>query len=171
MELWRVFRTLEEHVANPVLDRLLRSRVHWPLSEWYCLLSYEGTVSGERYTTPVAYSRSDDIVHVVAVRERSAWWKNFRDLHECTLYLNGEPRDAVGEVVTNAVKHQTHVARFLHPVPALAGEGGERGEGGLDDSDFTSYVLVEFMLDPSETDTTSEGGEATTIPVESGHPE
>ena len=167
MELWRVFRTFEEHVANPVLRRLLRSRAHWPLSHWFCLLSYEGRESGEQYTTPVGYSRTDDIVHVVTVRDRSGWWKNFRDPHECTLYLHGEPRNAVGEVVTNAVKHQTHVAKFLHPVPALAGSGGE---GSIDDADFTSYVLVEFMLDPDEPPGESETT-ATQIPVESGDSE
>lgn len=168
MELWRVFRTLEEHVANPVLCRILRSRAHWPLSELYCLLSYEGRVSGERYTTPVGYSRSDDIVRAVAVRERSDWWKNFRDPYECTLYLDGAPHHAVGEVVSNAVKHQTHVAKFLHPVPALAGPGGE---GSLDDADFTNYVLVEFMLDPTDDAIAKAGVDVTTIPVESEHPE
>ena len=168
MELWRVFRTLEEHVANPVLRRVLRSRAHWPLSELYCLLSYEGRVSGERYTTPIGYSRSDDIVRAVTVRERSDWWKNFRDPYECTLYIEGEPRRAVGEVVSNAVKHQTHVARFLHPVPALAGEGGS---GGIDDADFTNYVLVEFMLDPADDALASAGADVTTIPVESEHPD
>lgn len=168
MELWRVFRTLEEHVANPVLRRLLRSRAHWPMSELYCLLSYEDPMDGARYTTPVGYSRSDDIVRVVAIRERSDWWKHFRDPYECTLYLDGEPHHAVGEVVTNAVKHQTHVARFLHPVPALAGPGGE---GGLDDADFTNYVLVEFMLDPSDTDTARAGADVTSIPVEGEHPD
>lgn len=168
MELWRVFRTLGEHVANPVLRRLLRSRAHWPLSELYCLLSYEGRENGERNTTPVGYSRSDDIVRVVTVHERSDWWKNFRDPYEATLYLDGKPRRAVGEVVTNAVKHQTHVARFLHPAPALAGPGGE---GSLDDADFTNYVLVEFMLDPPDAATAEAGADVTAIPVESEHPD
>lgn len=169
MKLWRVFRTLEENVANPVLRRLLHSRIHWPLSQWYCLLSYEGVVSGERHTTPVGYSRSDDILHVVTIRERSSWWKNFRDPHECTLYLDGEPHKAVGEMVTNTTKHEAHVADFLHPAPALAGPGGE---GSIDDEDFTNFVLVEFMLDSTtETDSTSDEDEATSIPVEAGHSE
>lgn len=145
MELWRVLRALEEYVANPVLRRTLASPLHWPFSRWFCLLSYEGVVSGDRFTTPVGYSRTGDVVHVVTIRERSNWWKNFDDPHEATLYLHGEPRRAEGEIVTNAVKHENHVLDFLRPAPALAGPGGE---GSLDDIDFTNYVLVEFLLDP-----------------------
>lgn len=162
MELWRVVRTLEETVANPILRRLLRSRAHWPISRFVCLLAYEGRSSGARFTTPVGYSRSGDIVHVVTIREHANWWKNFTEPYDCTLYLEGEPVAATGEVVTNTMKHESHVLDFLRPVPALAGPDGA---GGVDDIDFTSYVLVEFDLSPGTSTATSR---STEIPVESG---
>jgi hypothetical protein len=172
MELWRVLRALEASVANPVLRVVLRSRLHWPLSRWVCLLSYDGQVTGERYTTPVGYSQSGDILHVVTVRERSEWWKNFREPHACTLVLRGEPRRASGEVVTNAVKHRSHVVDFLHPAPVLAGSGVD---GTAEDVDFTSYVLVEFSLE-ADTPTARESAtiEATDEgpePATTGHAE
>lgn len=150
MQLWRVLRTVEVTVVDPVLRWLLRSPLHWPLSRWFCLLSYDGGADGERVTRPVGYDRAGDILHVVTVRERADWWRHFREPSECTLYLGGDPHRAEGEVVTNAVKHRNHVADFLHPAPALAGPGGE---GGIEDFDLTNYVLVEFSLDgdaPSE---------------------
>jgi len=159
MELWRVVRSFEETVANPVLRRVLASRAHWPFSRWFCLLSYEGNATGDRHTTPVGYSRTGDIVHVVTIRERANWWKNFQEPYDCTLYLDGEPIRATGEIVSNAVKHESHVVNFLHPVPALSGPGGE---AGVEDIDFTNYVLVEFSLDTEVSDT----GDVTEIPVE-----
>lgn len=162
MELWRAVRTFEERVADPILRRLLRSRAHWPFSRWFCLLSFEGaaTDGGEdRVDMPVGYSRTGDIVHVVTIRDRTDWWRSFREPGECTIYLGGEAFEATGEVVTNAMKHESHVANFLHPVPALAGPGGE---GGLDDIDFTSYVLVEFDLQDGD----AAPADPTGIPVE-----
>lgn len=159
MDLWGAVWSLEERVVDPVLCRVLRSPVHWPASRWYCLVRFEDD-EGRVTETAVPYSRANDIVHVVAVREYTTWWRHFRDPAACTLHVAGETRSAVGEVVTNAVKHEAHVTRFLHPTPALSGPGGE---GALDTGDLTNYVLVEFSLDDS---VPADAGDHTRIPVE-----
>jgi hypothetical protein len=44
---------------NPIVKGLLASPIHWPLSRWFLLLSWTGSKTGERHSTPVSYVRDD----------------------------------------------------------------------------------------------------------------
>jgi hypothetical protein len=94
-------RWLEEHVINPVLRWLLRSPLHGLVSNWFLLVSYEGHTSGRRIRTPVAYERDGRDVVVVTFRETVVWWRNFRDGHPATLWLDGRPVETRGRAVTD----------------------------------------------------------------------
>jgi F420H(2)-dependent quinone reductase len=60
---------------NPFVRLLLRSPLHFVLSDTLLLLTYTGRTSGRRYTIPMAYSRVGDVVTVFTLH---AWWKNLR---------------------------------------------------------------------------------------------
>jgi hypothetical protein len=94
-------RAIEERVANSLFRSLLRSRLHWLVSNWLVLLSYEGRRSGRRYTFPVAYKRIGDGIVVVTPMSDSNWWKNFQESQECVVWLRGTEYSANGGVVTD----------------------------------------------------------------------
>jgi hypothetical protein len=94
-------REIEERVANSLFRSLLRSRLHWLVSNWLVLLSYEGRRSGRRYTFPVAYKRLDNRIVVVTPMRDSNWWKNFQESQECTVWVRGTEYSSNGEIVTD----------------------------------------------------------------------
>ncbi|HEX6544648.1 MAG TPA: nitroreductase/quinone reductase family protein [Ktedonobacterales bacterium] len=59
--------------TNVVVRLLLRSPLHFLLSDDLMLLTYMGRTSGKRYTIPVAYIREGNVVTVFTYH---AWWKN-----------------------------------------------------------------------------------------------
>src|SRR5690349_18067635 len=61
--------------ANPFVRLLLRSPLHFVLSDTLLLLTYTGRTSGRRYTIPMAYSRVGDVVTVFTLH---TWWRNLR---------------------------------------------------------------------------------------------
>ena len=100
--LLQVARTLETRVANPIVQWLLRSPVHWLASFAVVLVTYRGRRSGRKYTIPVAYARTGGTLVVVTPKAETVWWTNFRESAACTLWLHGERRSAEGVVVTDA---------------------------------------------------------------------
>jgi hypothetical protein len=62
-------------VANMLVRFLLRSPLHFLLSDNLLLLTYHGRTSGRQYTIPVSYSRAGDVVTVFTYRK---WWTNLR---------------------------------------------------------------------------------------------
>jgi F420H(2)-dependent quinone reductase len=61
---------------NVIVWFLLRSPLHFVLSNTLMLLTYKGRTSGKRYTNPVAYTCEGDVVTVFTHR---SWWKNVRE--------------------------------------------------------------------------------------------
>src|SRR5947207_209305 len=62
-------------VTNVIVRFLLRSPLHFLLSNTMMLLTYTGRKSGKRYTNPLPYMREGDVVTVFTQR---TWWKNVR---------------------------------------------------------------------------------------------
>lgn len=93
-------RVIETHIANPLFRSLLRSRFHWLVSDRLALLSYAGHRTGREYTFPVAYEPLDGKIVVVTPVRESNWWRNFRTLQRCTVWLRGTARSAIGTLVT-----------------------------------------------------------------------
>lgn len=145
----RALMRVETRVVNPPVERLLRSRLHWLVSERLLLLSYEGRVSGTRITTPVLYERDGDDVVVTTHREAVNWWKNFRGSYPATLWLRGEPVEVTGAAVLNA----SEIADWLAYLGArswlwrrLLGRFGVSARDSLDDLESTAenVVVVRF---------------------------
>jgi hypothetical protein len=49
---------------NPFMRWLLTSRLHWPLSRWFLLISWTGTQTGKVRSTPVSYVRDEARIFV-----------------------------------------------------------------------------------------------------------
>jgi len=98
----RAFQAIESRVANPVLRVVLRTPLHRLVGGSLMLLTYEGRRSGRDYSTPVAYVRDEGAVVVTTFLEEATWWRNFRDGHPATLWLQGQPVAATGRATTDA---------------------------------------------------------------------
>lgn len=122
------------------LRTLLRSRLHWPLSRWLVLVSYEGRRTGRRYAFPAVYDQQGDSVVVVTPIRESNWWKNFVEPYRCTVWLRGSERSVVGELVTDDDRRgplegylETHgfVGRLLG-IPDAADRSADRNARSTD---------------------------------------
>ncbi|MFB6108511.1 MAG: nitroreductase/quinone reductase family protein [Haloplanus sp.] len=145
-----VQRTLERRVANPLARSVLRSRVHWVVSDWFVLVSYVGRRSGRRYTFPVAYHRLDGAIVVATPKRESNWWRNFREPRSCRVWLRGDARAATGEVVTGDergallaayVERHPRLGRLLGVDAALVARPDRLAESSRD------VAVVRFVLD------------------------
>lgn len=120
-------RVVEERVANSFFRLLLRSRFHWPVSNWFSLLTYAGRRTGRQFTFPVAYKRIDESIIVVTPMKDSNWWKNFQESKQCTVCFRGTERSAMGELVAEE-ERGTLIVRYFDTFGILGrilGFGGD----------------------------------------------
>lgn len=83
---------------NGLIARILRSRLHWPLSIGLAVVSWSGRQSGRAFSIPVGYqSRDETIIVIVSKPASKNWWKNFRSPWPADLVLTGQTRTAMGE--------------------------------------------------------------------------
>jgi hypothetical protein len=83
-------------VANGLVRLLLRSPLHFLLSDDLLLLSYHGRLSGRQYTIPVSYSRAGDVVTVFTYR---TWWRNLRDGAPVVVVLKRQRLQGLAEAI------------------------------------------------------------------------
>ncbi len=83
-------------VVNPVMRRLLTSRLRGALGGQLLLLRYEGRRSGRRIELPVGRREHDGRV---AVYTDSRWRHNFRGGHPAELLDGGVRRPVVGRLI------------------------------------------------------------------------
>ena len=84
-------------VANPVLVRLLRSRLHPLVSGSLALLTVTGRRTGTEYAFPVGYERRGD--EVLVTTHHTNWWRNVRDGATVEVVLRGERRRGYARLV------------------------------------------------------------------------
>jgi len=141
------FRWAESRIANPVLRRVLRSPLHWLVSRWLLLLSYEGRRSGRRFTTPVLYVRDGDAYVVTTVRDSAVWWRNFTNGHPATLWVGGEPVPVEGRAETDPSAVADWIAslrdRGHERLPAMLGAPADAASESLESAART-LVYVRF---------------------------
>lgn len=94
--------------VNPFVRLLLRSPLHFVLSDTLMLLTYTGRKSGKRYTIPVAYDSEGDIVRVFTYH---AWWKNLRGGAPVQLEIKRVRRNGMAEAISGDAPATT--AQFL----------------------------------------------------------
>ncbi|MDQ2941645.1 MAG: nitroreductase/quinone reductase family protein [Chloroflexota bacterium] len=95
---------------NPIMKRLLRSKLHWPWSRWFAVVEWTGRRSGRRYSTPVAYLLRGEEVWVTT---GDAWWRNLRSNPLMHVWLAG--KQVVGDAapVTDSLESaQLHATLF-----------------------------------------------------------
>lgn len=96
-------------VVNPVLCVILRSPLHWLVSDRLMVLSVTGRRTGTEYTFPVHYERDGGRLYVGS--GETNWWKNLRDGgQEVTVNLLGRRRSGHAEVLED----DREVASFVH---------------------------------------------------------
>jgi deazaflavin-dependent oxidoreductase (nitroreductase family) len=78
-------------LINPTMRLLLRSPLHGIVSGSLMLITFTGRRSGRRYTTPVRYLQSGDVVRCFTASE-SKWWRNLKGGAEVALRIRGRDR-------------------------------------------------------------------------------
>jgi hypothetical protein len=104
--------------TNVVVRFLLRSPLHFLLSNTLMLLTYIGRNSGKRYTNPVAYTREGDVVTVFTYR---SWWKNVRGGAAVLVEIKRHRMGGTAEAISDEkAAIATGLLAFLRKNPALA---------------------------------------------------
>jgi hypothetical protein len=81
---------LTNHVANPLLRAVLRSRLGSGVGGRLAILSYRGRRTGTRHELVVQYVRDGRTVWIVSGQPgRKSWWRNFRSPGEVNVWLAG----------------------------------------------------------------------------------
>ena len=104
--------------TNVIVRCLLRSPLHFLLSDTLMLLTYHGRISGKRYTNPVAYTREGDVVTVFTYR---SWWKNVRGSAPVLVEIKRHQMVGTAEAIREEkAAIATSLLAFLRRHPALA---------------------------------------------------
>ncbi len=78
------------HLANPVLRRLLRSRAGHRLGRRLALVRYRGHRTGRAYELPVRFVPDGDRIWILpGSPEHKTWWRNLRGGADVDLVLAG----------------------------------------------------------------------------------
>ncbi|WP_435335737.1 hypothetical protein [Haloarchaeobius sp. TZWWS8] len=147
-------------LLNPVVSALLRSPLHPLISHTFCLLSFEGRVSGRTYSVPVTYwpsgrrlgnprlyAQSTAQGRELCVVTCSNWWKNFRGGASAAVRLRGDWVEAVATVETDSSTVATFVHERLVEDPSNARLLGIQFEGyGIPTVDELQPVLLDMVL-------------------------
>lgn len=96
---------LWDHVVNPAMTALLRSRMSGLVDAHLGLLRFRGRRSGRDYQVPVGIHRIDGRLRVLS---NAAWRVNFRDGHPVQVRFDGRWREGTGILVEDGDR----VARF-----------------------------------------------------------
>ena len=139
--------------ANPFVRLLLRSPLHFVLSDTLLLLTYTGRTSGRRYTIPMAYSRVGDVVTVFTLH---IWWKNLRGGAPVVVEIKrrrcdgraeaiSDDQPVIAEALRAHLREHPSMARIYH-VP-LDADGQPDADAVRQVARFV--VLVRIRLAPS----------------------
>ena len=105
--------------TNVIVRFLLRSPLHFLLSDTLLLLTYLGRTTGKRYTNPVAYTRERDVVTVFTYR---SWWKNVCGGAPVLVEIKRYQMVGTAEAISDEkAAIATSLLAFLRRHPRLAG--------------------------------------------------
>jgi deazaflavin-dependent oxidoreductase (nitroreductase family) len=108
--------------VNPVVRRLLRSRLHRVLSGSVLLLSYTGRRTGVRRELPVVFARIDDGYVVVAGQPGTkTWWRTFSGgARPVTVTVGGSRRRCRAQLLEPGTdEHRRAVAAYRRRYPRV----------------------------------------------------
>jgi len=83
---------------NAIVERILRSPLHNPLSKRLLLITFTGRKSGRIYTTPTSYVQDGPDIVLFSERNRR-WWRNLEGGAPVRVRLRGQERSGTAETV------------------------------------------------------------------------
>lgn len=127
-------------ILNPLMSLLLRSPLHFLVSDSLMLITFTGRKSGREYTTPVGYHEYGD---GIVVFTHNDWWKNLKGGVEVTLRIAGERRVGLASPIQDPDRVADYILAFIadHGPDAARRLGLEFGGGGVP----TKTALVEGL--------------------------
>jgi len=75
-------------LINPIVGLLLKSPIHYFWSSSLLLITFTGRRSGKKFTTPVRFIRTGEIVRCFTSSENQ-WWRNLRGGSDVVLRIEG----------------------------------------------------------------------------------
>jgi hypothetical protein len=79
------------HLINPLVRLILKSRLHRMMSAAVLLLIYRGRKSGKEYQLPVQYVQDGKLIYILpGAPEKKTWWRNLSGGTAVQLVLRGK---------------------------------------------------------------------------------
>lgn len=104
---------------NPIMRWLLRSPLHFIVSQNMMLMTYTGRKSGKTYTVPMNYLENGDRLSTISSRDR-VWWRNLRGGGDVILRLRGKDIPAHAETIEDQTQVTNSLRQYLKIAPQLA---------------------------------------------------
>lgn len=114
-------------ILNPIVRLLLTSPLHWPLSRWFVLLSWQGAKTGRVHSTPVSYVRDDAGIFVTT---GDRWPRHVTGNPTFRVRLRGQWKSATADLVSDPeesrrehdrIFNQHNWFRWLAGIPKAGG--------------------------------------------------
>ncbi len=134
------FRVHLLRAANPLILRLLKSRLHFMLSKDLLVVRYRGWKSGQAFSTPLSYVQVGESLYVCTRPSVANWWRNMRDGVSIEVVWRGRSTRASATVLAPSSEEALiGFRKFLTQNPATAsllyhvevGQGGQLPEQDL----------------------------------------
>jgi hypothetical protein len=138
-------------IINPVMRLLLRSPLHWLLSNSLMLITFTGRKSGKKFTTPVRYIQAGDTVRCFTAAENQ-WWRNLRSGARVSLLVKGKLSDYQAQAIFDKpadIKKQLVSYLTLFPQDAAYHDIRLNKDKSLDEQDLeyaaNNAIVVEAI--------------------------
>lgn len=107
--------------ANPLILRLLASRLHFLLSKGLLVASYRGRKSGKQFSTPLSYVQVGERLYLCTRPSVANWWRNMRDGASIGIVLRGRPTRASATLLDSSSEEAlVGFQKFLTANPGTA---------------------------------------------------
>ena len=137
-------------ILNFVVRILLKSPLHFLMSNSVLLIEYTGRKSGITYSTPVRYMYAGSRIRCFT-SEEVQWWRNVRASPSVSLLVRGSAGSYNSTILDRDPAGTQHLlSEFLsiYPQDAIYQEIGLNSDGSLNSDDLVgasnSAVVVEF---------------------------
>jgi hypothetical protein len=144
---------------NPIIRRLLASRVHWPLSRWLALLRWTPSDRGRSRTLPVSYIREGSSVYLTT---GDRWSADFARPASVAIRLRGRWHRQAEAVTTDEGEAAATLRRLFAEHPwfrSFSGIPSNRSGGAnpraVDMALRAGRVLIRVTLKPGQPTTAS----------------
>lgn len=137
-------------ILNSVVRVLLKSPLHFLMSDNILLIHYVGRKSGAQYCTPVRYIRTDSCIRCITVEEVQ-WWRNVQVEPTVALDVGGTKKSFAAHIrERDPIQTQQLILEFLtvYPQDAVYQEIQLNSDGSLNSEDLAKAshkaVVVDF---------------------------